>query len=142
MSGRKAYPSDLTDAEWAVLEPLLPPPAPTGRPATVDRREILNAIFYQLRTGCQWRYLPEGFPKWQTVYWHFARWVDGGVFEQINDALRRRLREHRGRDPDPSAAIADSQSVTTTEKGGTAATMAASRSAVASATSSLIRKAC
>ncbi len=142
MNRRKAYPSDLTDAEWELLEPLLPALAGTGRPVTVDRREILNAIFYQLRTGCQWRYLPEGFPKWPTVYWYFARWVDGGVFERINDELRRRLREQLGRHPEPSAAIADSQSVKTTEKGGTAATMAASRSAAASATFSLIRRAC
>jgi putative transposase len=122
MARRKDYPSDLTDAEWMMLAPLLPPPKRLGRPATIERREVVNAILYVLRTGCQWRYLPEGFPNWNTVYWYFVRWTDDGTWERVNDALRRRLRMHLGRDPEPSAAVLDSQSVKTTERGALAAT--------------------
>jgi putative transposase len=144
MSRSKAYPSDLTDDEWVLLEPLLARVRHDGRgrPRQVDRREVLNAIFYILRTGCQWRYLPEGFPNWNTVYWYFAGWTDDGTWERINDQLRRELRVQRGRDAEPSAAIIDSQSVKTTEKGGTAATMRASRSPGASATSWSILMGC
>jgi transposase len=116
------YPSDLTDAQWAILEPLLPRPKPAGRPIRVERREIVNAILYVLRTGCQWRYLPSELPNWNTVYWYFARWQEDGTWERVNDALRRRVREAQGRDPEPSAGIMDSQSAKTTEKGGTAVT--------------------
>ena len=116
------YPSDLSDAQWAILEPLLPARKPTGRPPRWERRAIVNAILYVLRTGCQWRYLPQEFPHWNTVYWYFARWQEDGTWERVNDALRRRVREHAGRAPEPSAAIMDSQSVKTTEKGETAAT--------------------
>lgn len=129
MSRQKVYPSDLTDDEWALIAPLLERPKRDGRgkPRTVDRREVVNAICYLLRTGCQWRYLPEGFPNSNTVYWYFARWTDDGTWERINDQLRRELRVQRGRDAEPSAAIVDSQSAKTTEKGGTGATMRASR---------------
>ena len=129
MSRQQAYPSDLTDEEWAILEPLLERPRRDGRgrPRTVDRREVVNAILYVLRTGCQWRSLPEGFPTWQTVYWYFARWTDEGTWEGVNDRLRRQLRVQRGRAAEPSAAIIDSQSVKTTEKGASAATTRASR---------------
>ena len=136
MARRKDYPSDLTDAEWTLLAPLLPPAKRLGRPARVDRREVVNAILYVLRTGCQWRYLPEGFPNWNTVYWYFVRWQDDGTWERITDHLRRRLRLQLGRNPEPSAAILDSQSVKTTERGAREGTMRASRSRDASAISS------
>src|SRR6266511_4061850 len=100
MAREKAYPSDLTDAQWAILEPLLPARKPTGRPARVERREVVNAIFYVLRTGCQWRYLPAEFPNWNTVYWYFARWLEDGTWEHVNDALRRKVRVAQGRDPE------------------------------------------
>jgi transposase len=134
MATRRAYPSDLTDPEWAMLEPLLgPAPTGRGRRPTVARREIVNAILYVLRTGCQWRHVPHDLPNWNTVYWYFARWLNDGTWERVNDELRRRVRVQAGRDPEPSAAIMDSQSVKTTEKGGTAATTLARKSRAESA---------
>jgi putative transposase len=103
-----------------------PAPHPPGSPRSVERREIVNAILYLLRTGCQWRYLPEGFPNWQTVYWYFSRWRDDGTWARINDLLRRRVRAALGREAEPSAAIIDSQSTKTTEKGASAASTPAS----------------
>lgn len=129
MTGNR-YPSDLTDAEWAVLQPLLPPgraAGQRGRPRTVPLREIVNGILYVLRTGCQWRALPKDLPNWQTVYWYHRLWLDDGVWEALADALRRQVRVRAGRDPDPSAAILDSQSVKTTERGASAATTRARR---------------
>lgn len=120
---RKAYPTDLKDAEWAILEPLLPKAKPGGRPRSVDLREILNAIFYRERTGCAWEMLPHDFPPAKTVYDYFNNWSQDGIWEQINGILVRRVREAAGRDPEPSAAIIDSQSVKTTERGANAATM-------------------
>jgi putative transposase len=112
---RKVYPSDLTDVEWLILEPLIPAPSPRGRPREVDMREIINAILYVLRSGCAWRMLPHDFPAWQTVYGYFWRWRRAGLWEGMNDALREAVRLQAGREAEPSAAIIDSQSVKTTE---------------------------
>jgi len=134
MAIRQAYPSDVSDAQWAILEPLLGGArVGRGRRPTVERREIVNAILYVLRTGCQWRHLPHDLPYWNTVYWYFARWTGDGTWERVNDELRRRVRVQAGRQPEPSAAIMDSQSVKTTEKGGTAATTPARKSKAESA---------
>jgi transposase len=122
---RRAYPTDLTDAEWAVLAPLVPPPLPGGRPPAHPRRELLNAMLYVLRGGIAWRAMPHDLPPWQTVYHSFRLWRDDGTWERINAALRERVRVRAGRQAQPSAAILDSQSVRTTEKGGHAATTAA-----------------
>jgi putative transposase len=114
---RKGYPTDLTDKEWAILQPLLPADKLRGRKRTVDLRTVLNAIFYLLRTGCQWRMLPNDFPVWQTVYYYFSQWRKNGVWTKMNDALRVDLRQANGKEAEPSAGIIDSQSVKTTEEG-------------------------
>ncbi len=131
----QCYPSDLTDQEWAILEPLIPPAKPGGRPRSVEMRAVINAIFYVDRTGCQWRALPHEFPPWSTVWTYFRTWRNDGTWERIHTVLREQVRVKQGREPTPSAAIIDSQSVKTSQKGGSAATMAARRSKVASAIS-------
>lgn len=115
---RKAYPSDLSDAEWEVLKPLLPEPKVRGRKRKVNLREIVNAIFYVLRTGCQWDYLPHDFPPADTVYGYFRQWKNDGTWERLNDRLRRTVRQAVGKESEPTAAIIDSQAVKTTEEGG------------------------
>ncbi len=115
---RKPYPSDISNEQWQLLEPMLPPPFLVGRKREVDLREITNAIFYLLRSGCAWRYLPHDFPKWTTVYYYFTRWRDADWFIKLNDELRQLVRLEEGRETDPSAAIIDSQSVKTVEQGG------------------------
>ena len=124
---RQAYPSDLSDAQWLLLEPLLPPAKPGGRPRTVNVREIVNGIFYVLRTGCAWRYLPHEFPRRQTVYHYFRAWRLDGTWQRVNDTLRSQTRLAAGRQESPSAAVLDSQSTKTTEKGGLGAMMPARR---------------
>jgi transposase len=116
---RKAYSSDLTDAEWALLAPFIPPAQHGGRPRTTDMREVLDAIFYLLRGGCAWRLLPHEFPKWQTVYHYQRAWRRAGLWEHIHGVLRERVRILAGREAAPSACVIDSQSIKTTERGGT-----------------------
>ena len=121
---RKPYPSDLTDAEWKLIEPLLPQRREgdgRGAPRQQDRRAILNAIFYQSRTGCPWEYLPRDFPPKGTVYDYFRAWRRDGTLERIHATLREQVRLAAGRDPQPSAGSLDSQTAKSTEKGGSKA---------------------
>jgi putative transposase len=115
---RQVYDTDLTDAQWEILGPLLPPPPGGGRPPTTDRREVLNAILYLLRTGCAWSQLPHDFPPPGTVYDYFSQWRRAGTIARIHEALRPLARQAAEHDAQPSAACLDSQSVKTTEVGG------------------------
>ena len=114
----KCYSTDLTDAEWEILEPDIGARNSRGRPGIHSPREILDAVFYVPKCGCLWRLLPRDFPPWGTVNWWFGRWRANGTFERLNAALRKRLRTYLGRNPLPSAGIADSQSSKTTGVGG------------------------
>ena len=117
-SMEKCYSSDLSDGEWECLKLHIPAPNKRGRPRTHSTREILNAVFYVLKSGCPWRLLPRDFPPWETVYWWFGRWRTDGTFEHLNATLRERVRVRLQRNPLPSAGIADSQTTKTTGVGG------------------------
>ena len=119
---RQPYPSDLTDAQWAMLEPMLPAAKPGGRPRKHALRDIMDAIRYVLRGGIAWRSLPHEYPPWPTVYTYFQAWQRDGTWERLNDELRDLVRQRAGRKAQPMSAILDSQSAKTTEKGGLGAT--------------------
>lgn len=139
---RETYPSDLNDKEWEILSERLPTRKdPRGRPRKQDLRELLNGIFYLLRTGCSWRMLPHDLPPWQTIYSQFRAWKQQGHWEEVHRTLREFVRIGMGREPHPSALIIDSQSVKTTEKGGFAGTTRARKSKAGKDTSSRTRKA-
>src|SRR5436305_13931059 len=135
-ANRRSYPTDLSDGQWARLQKLVPAPQPGGRPARYPRREVVNALLYVLRTGCQWRALPHDLPPWRLVYWYFMRWQADGTLDRLLERCRGDVRQARGRRRQPSAAVLDSQSVKTTEKGGRAAPTRARRSRATSGTSS------
>jgi transposase len=140
------YPSDLTDTEWALVEPMIPPARRGGRPRDVNVREVLNAILYVLWTGCQWKALPKDFPPKSTAHHYFMLWDWDGTLERIHHALYVAVREQGGREASPTAAIIDSQSAKAAQKGGPRlirrATMRARRSLAASGISSSTRSAC
>ncbi len=140
------YPTDLTDDEWALVAPRIPPARRGGRPRTTEVREVANAILYLLGTGCQWRALPKDFPPRTTVFEYLDLWDWDGTLERVHHALYVQCREQAGKEASPAAAVIDSQSARSAEKGGPAltrlATTQARRSAARSATSSLTRLAC
>ena len=113
MNERKAYPSDLTDAEWEILEPLIPEVSEDATVPTISRREIVNGILYVLRSGCPWRLMPHDLPAWGTVYYYFRTWRIAGIWDKAMHALRKQMRQKQGRDQEPSAAVIDSQSIKT-----------------------------
>ena len=134
----------LSDEQFALLEPMIPPARPGGRPRTTDMRRLLDGLFYLVRTGCQWRHLPPppAFPPWRTVYGYMRAFDGAGVWESIRHRLVVMPREREGREPSPTAAIVDTQSAKTTEKGGRAATMPPRSSRAASGTSRSTPRAC
>lgn len=121
------YTSNLTDGEWRIVKTIIPPHPPNCRPRKYDMREILNGIFYTLRTGCVWRDIPKDLPPWDTCYHHFSRFSKDGTWQKIHDKLRTKVRKRAGKKPQPTAGIIDSQSVKTTQKKGFAAMMRAKR---------------
>lgn len=128
---RQSYPSDVTDKQWAKIQPLLPQPKSNllsgGRPRTTDIREIINACLYLTRSGCAWRMLPHDLPNWKIAYYYFEAWKRNGTWEYIHDALRADVRIKAGKSPFPSAGIMDAQSVQTTKKGDFVALMPVKR---------------
>jgi len=125
---REYYPTDLTDKQWALLEPVIPPAKPGGRPRESDMREVINAILYQLRTGCQWRMLPHDFPPWSTVWTYFRTWRDSGEWERIEGTLRKVARANQRREATPRAALIDDQSMKMMEREGSNSTMVLKKS--------------
>ena len=123
MATRAAYPSDLTDKQWAEVAPLIPGAEPGGRDREVDMREVLNGILYLVRGGVSWRMLPHDLPPWGTVHYYYRRFRLDGTWVKIHNIIRSRVRKKAGRKVNPSAAIMDSQSVKTTKKGGLHAAM-------------------
>ena len=121
------YPTDMTDVQWEAMSRLIPPAKDGGRPREVDMRSLLNGLFYLVRTGCAWRMLPKEYPPWQTVYYYFARFKRDGTWQRIHDLLRTRVRHKSGKRKQPTAAVIDSQSVKTTERGGSMVMMQARR---------------
>jgi transposase len=144
--GQLRYPSDLTDEEWALIEPLIPPAKCGGGKRTVVMREVVNGVMYVLSTGCQWRALPKDLPPRSTVHGYLDLWNWDGTLDRIHHALYVKCREKAGREASATAAIIDSQSVKSAEKGGAASILAATtrakKSKARSATSLSIRKAC
>lgn len=120
---KRAYPTDLTNSQWAVVAPMIPDATPGGRPRKADKREIVEAILYFLRAGCAWRLLPHDFPPWQTVYYYLRRWEREGVWAGVLHTLVMADRERAGREASPSAAILDSQTVRTADQKGDAKAM-------------------
>src|SRR4051812_29623535 len=141
MDTRGPYPSDLSERQWAQVCRFIPAPKPGGRPAKYERREVVNALLYVNRTGCQWRALPHDFPPRDSVYWYFRTWKKDGTLDRLHEELRGDLRVAEGHQRQPSAAVIDSQSVKTTEKGGRRATTAVRGSSAASGTCSSTRSA-
>jgi transposase len=139
MTTRQPYPTDLSDKEWGLIKHLVPEAKAGGRPEEYPKREILNAIFYLLRSGCSWRMLPHDLPPWRIVYDYCRQWRRDGTWHLMHELLRGDVRAAAGKRRQPSAGIIDSQSVKTTEKGGSAGLMPTSRSKAASATSVSIR---
>jgi transposase len=136
MPTRPPYPTDLRDQEWALIQHLVPEAKPGGRPEAYPKREILNAIFYLLRSGCSWRMLPHDLPPWRIVYHDFRPWQQDGTWQVMHDMLRGDVRVAAGKHRQPSAGIIDSQSVKTTEKGGSTGMINPNMSTGASAISS------
>jgi transposase len=135
----RIYATDLTDEQWRLVQPYIPPSksgTPKGGRPPAEVRTVVNGLMYLARTGCQWRMLPKDFGPWPTVYYYYRTWRRDGTLQKIHDALRQKVRVQAGRKSSPSAAIIDSQSVKTAEKGGRVATMLARRSTGASDTSS------